>query len=75
MKSLSRIAMALILGAVMTVGIIVGVDKAHGNDIQNATGIMPTVVVSADAPRLVMDTVYVHAYRTVARLPSEPRAY
>jgi len=74
MKSFGQIAMALVLGAVAAAGIVVGVDKAHANDIQNATGIMPTVEVTADAPRLVMDTVYVTAYHAVAQLPSEYRA-
>ena len=58
------------VAAVLVSVLLVGAALAGANDRGNATasrqGLMPVVTVTAEMPRLVMPTVEVRGFRTVA---------
>jgi len=70
-KKVLAAAMVVALVAVTLVGFaaLVGVN-GRGTGTADRQGTMPEVVVTAEMPRLVMPTVEVHAFRTVAMSPS-----
>jgi hypothetical protein len=65
-----RKAMAAVVTAVLVTVSLAGVAlvRAHarGNATESRQGLMPEVVVTAEMPRMVMPTVEVRAFRTLA---------
>ena len=65
------------VAAVLVMGLLVGAAFAVANGRANSTasqqGMMPEVSVTAEMPRLVMPTVEVRGFRTVAMNESDPR--
>jgi hypothetical protein len=66
-----RKTLSVVVAAVVAVAISAGVALAVTTNVQgrrdvNRQGLMPEVVVTAEMPRLVMPTVEVRAFRTLA---------
>lgn len=69
------LAAVLVVGAALAVGGQLGTrSELAGNSVMSrAQGMMPEVAVTAEMPRLVMPTVEVRGFRTVAMSGSDLR--
>ena len=65
-KTLTVVSAAALVAALSVGATVARNDRMRAGRNEYQHGIMPEVVVKADVPRLVMPTVEVHAYRTVA---------
>ena len=70
MKRVRNASLALALSVVAAASIVTGNAVNHRATQQSHSGVMPEVLVVAETPRLVMDTVIVSAVRNVAALPA-----
>lgn len=70
------VGMAAVLAIVALVGVaaLAGVNR-QGSATADRQGMMPEVVVTAEMPRLVMPTVEVRAFRSVAMGASSLNVY
>lgn len=70
MKSAKRAVVVMAVVIVLAAGIVAGSTATHRASPYHRTGITTEVLVVAEAPRLVTDTVVVQAVRNVAALPA-----
>jgi hypothetical protein len=66
MKKLSAVMAVALVGAVVVVTALSVTNNVRARRGANPVGLMPEVVSTAEMPKLVMPTVEVHAFRTVA---------
>ena len=63
-------SLALALGVAVAASVVTGNAVSHRTTEPSHSGVVPEVLVVAETPRLVMDTVIVSAVRNVAALPA-----
>ena len=66
MKNVLAAVVAAALVTVLLAGVALVRANVRGNATASSQGMMPEVVVRAEAPRIVMPTVDVRAFRTLA---------
>ena len=66
MKKVLATVVAAALVTVLLAGVALVRADVRGNATANRQGMMPEVVVTAEMPRIVMPTVEVRAFRTLA---------
>ena len=66
MKNVLAAVVAAALVTVLLAGVALVRANVRGNATASRQGMMPEVVVRAEAPRIVMPTVDVRAFRTLA---------
>ncbi len=71
MKLVMRVVAVLAVAVALAAGVVSGVALAGSNQGLHKQGLMPEVVVKAEMPRLVMDTVVVRGLKSVVMVPSD----
>ena len=75
MKPKSGLVAGLIVGLAVAAGLLTSAVAMHNGKVATDTGLMPEVTVTAEMPRLVMDTVFVTAVQHVAAIPAADVIY